>query len=347
MRNTMKYKLALIGFGLVGQGICEILVKKQDYLKDKYDFEWEVTGISDINIGSMLNTKGLDLKKLLTLVKETGTINEYPDGIKGLDSLETIKKSNADIIIEVSYSDFKTGEPALTYCKTALQLNKHVVTANKGPAALAYGKLKKLADEHNIKFMIEGTVVSGTPVINLAKNGLAGNTITAIKGILNGSTNFILTEMEKGKNYEEAVTEAYNLGYLEEDTTADVEGYDALTKVVILAKVIMNADIKPGDVVRKGITGITPDDIEKARKEGKKWKLIGSVIKNGDSITVSVQPEELPLEHPLASIDGTTNAVTFSTDLLGDVTVIGPGAGRLQTGYSILTDILEIHRLSI
>jgi homoserine dehydrogenase len=191
--------------------------------------------------------------------------------------------------------------------------------------------------------MIEGTVMSGTPVINLARCTLAGNEITAIRGILNGTTNFILTNMEAGRSYEDVLAEAQKLGYAEADPTADVGGFDALAKVTILANVLMGENVKPDDIPCEGITQITLDDIEKAKAEGKRWKLIGEIKKEGGKVTASVAPMMIDLSHPLAGVMGAVNAVTFTTDLMGDVTVNGPGAGRTETGYSILIDLLEIH----
>jgi len=340
----MKYRIALLGFGYVGQGLTRILVNKCQLLKNNFDFECELIAISDIKKGSVYDERGLDLEKLLHLAKNEDSIRRYPGGIKGLDSIETITRSNTDVIVEVTPTDFKTGEPSITYCKTAFKEGKHVVTANKGPAALAYRELSALAKRNNVQFMIEGTVMSGTPVINLIQSNLAGNSVSMIKGILSGSTNLILTKMEEGKTYEEAVREAKNLGFLEADPTADVEGFDALEKVIILANIIMRADLKPADVSRKGITGITSNHIREAQSEGKRWKLIGCVKKENNKVAASVSPQKIPAEHPLAGIRGVTNAVTFSTDLMGDITILGPGGGQIETGYSLLSDLLAIHR---
>ncbi len=341
----MKHKLALIGFGTVGQGLCEILLSKEEFLKEAYGFEWEIVAISDMLKGSLYHPDGLEVAKVLDLAKGGKSIEAY-DGQarKGMDALQTIRESNADIVCEMTYTDIKTGQPATDHCKAAFETGKHVVTSNKGPAALFYRELYKLAEKNNRFFMIEGTVMSGTPVINLARNELAGNRITAIKGILNGTTNFILTNMEAGRPYEEVLKEAQELGYAEADPTADVEGFDALAKVTILANVLMGADLRPSDIPCKGITGISLDDIEHAKKEGKRWKLIGEIKNEEGKVSASVAPMMIDLSHPLAGVMGAVNAVTFSTDLMGDVTVTGPGAGRIETGYSILTDILEIHQ---
>ena len=205
----MKHKLALIGFGTVGQGLCEILINKKSELKENHDFDWEVVAVSDLLKGSVYCPDGLDVNQLLDLIKSDRSLEEYECISEktpfefGWDAVTTITDSNADIVCELSYTDLKTGEPALTHCKTAFENGKHVVTSNKGPAALHHNEMKKLAEKYRVQFLIEGTVMSGTPVLNLAKGPLAGCSISAVRGILNGTTNYILTEMEAGKSYED------------------------------------------------------------------------------------------------------------------------------------------------
>jgi homoserine dehydrogenase len=344
-RLAGKTKIALIGFGTVGQGLCEILISKEDYLKSKYGFEANIVAISDVMKGAVYCKDGLDIQQCLDLVESGKNLEEYTDNCeKGWDSLRTIKETNADIICELAFTDVKIGEPAITHCKAAFENGKHIVTSNKGPAALQYTELQKIAENNDVKFMIEGTVMSGTPVLNLVNGPLAGCEITVIKGILNGTTNYMLSEMEKGMTYDDVLKKAQELGYAEADPTGDVEGFDAMVKVIILSNVVMNAGISADDVDRQGITNITSEMITDAQKENSRWKLIGSIEKSGDSVIASVKPEKLPVTHPLANIMGATNALTFTTDLLGDVTIIGAGAGKIETGYSILTDIIEIHR---
>ena len=340
----MKTKIALIGFGTVGQGLCEILLSKKEYLKSKYDLEVNIVAISDVLKGAVYCNNGLDVRQCLDLTEAGHSLENYKGNCeKGWDSIRTIKETNADIICELAYTDVKSGEPAITHCKTAFENNKHIVTSNKGPAALQYSNLKSIAEKNNVKFMIEGTVMSGTPVLNLVNGPLAGCEITAIKGILNGTTNYMFSEMEAGMTYDAVLKKAQKLGYAEADPTGDVEGFDAMAKVIILSSVVMNVGIKAADVDRHGITNITPEMISNAKKENSRWKLIGSIEKVKEGIRASVIPEKLPLTHPLANIMGATNALTFTTDLLGDVTIIGAGAGRIETGYSILTDIIELN----
>jgi homoserine dehydrogenase len=337
----MKHKLALIGFGTVGQGFCEILLNKKAYLKKKYDFEYDVVAVADFAYGNVFNPGGLDIKRM---IGEAKMKKKFSKDLTTRDNLTLIRECNADIICELTYTDLKSGKPAVDHCREAIKSGKHVVTSNKGPAALYYPQMKKLADDHKVKFMIEGTVVAGTPIINLTSGPLAGCEISCIRGILNGTTNFILTEMEKGQDYAQVLKKAQELGYAEADPTGDVEGYDARAKVTILANVVMGASLKIDEVACKGITKITTSDIDKARKQNARWKLIGSVERKDGKVTGAVAPEMVPLSHPLAGVMGPTNALTFATDLLGDVTIVGPGAGRIQTGFAILTDVLEIHK---
>lgn len=340
----MELKLAFIGLGVVGQGLAEILVNKGRELAQSQGVAFRAVAISDIVKGSVYDPKGLDLGKALEMVRASGNLEGYPAPEKGWDAVRTIRESNADVVIEVTVTDIQTGEPAMTHFKTAFESGKHLATTNKGPTALALVELRRLAAAKGLQFRYEGTVMAGTPVLNLAERFLAGNRIDRIRGIFNGTTNFILTEMETGMTYADALKKAQELGYAEAVPDADVEGWDALAKVVILANALMGASLGVKDVARTGITEIKPEDIEQASSEGKRWKLIGEVRRDGSKVTGKVSPEKVALTDPLASVGGATNAVTFTTDLTKEVTVVGPGAGRIETGFALLSDLIEIHR---
>jgi homoserine dehydrogenase len=341
----MHFKLAFIGYGVVGQGLTEILLEKKEMLEEKFDFHWTIVAISDIVKGSVYGENGLDMKKIHELVKTGKKLDEYPSGIKGMDSIETIKKSNANTIIEVTFTDVKTGEPALTHIKTAINEGKNVVSTNKGPVVKQAVDLLKLAESKKVHYGFEGVVLAGTPALNLAEYTLAGNNVNGFKGILNGTTNYILTRMEEGMDYNDALNKAQEFGYAEADPTGDVEGLDSLGKVVILTNVVLGKSISWTDVERKGITEITAEDVEKAKSEGKRWKLIGSAeVQSNGSVKAKVWPEKLSLDDPLAGVGEATNALTFFTDELGPVTIVGPGAGRRETGFSLLIDLLNINR---
>ncbi|MCJ7643156.1 MAG: homoserine dehydrogenase, partial [Candidatus Aminicenantes bacterium] len=218
-------------------------------------------------------------------------------------------------------------------------------TSNKGPAALHYRDLADMARQNGLQFRIEGTVMSGTPVFHLCESGLAGNDIREVKGILNGTTNFILSKMEQdGMEYADALALAQKLGYAEADPTADVEGFDALAKIVILSNVLLGGDVQTSEVQRTGISGISKADVEAAKAAGLRYKLIARTVKRDGKIEASVSPQKLPLSDPLAGVMGAHNALTFDTDLMGKITIQGAGAGKIETGYSILSDMLAIHR---
>ncbi|MED1468476.1 homoserine dehydrogenase [Bacillus salipaludis] len=344
----MAHKLAFIGFGVVGQGLAEILLDKKEELEQKEGFEATVVAISDFIKGSIYHPNGLDLDLVLKTLRETGSLENYPQTpglLTGWDSFQTITGTNADTIIEVSYTDVKTGQPAIDHCKAAFESGKNVVMTNKGPVALAYKELSEIAEKHGVHWGFEGTVMSGTPSLRMPIETLAGNEIKEIRGILNGTTNYILTKMEQeGVSYESALKEAQELGYAEADPTSDVEGYDARYKVVILANYIMGIPLKVEDVSCKGITEISLKDIEEAKAEGKRWKLLGKVKKENGEVTASVAPEKVEITDSLTSIGGAVNAITYECDLLGPVTLSGAGAGKTETGFSLLIDLIHINR---
>lgn len=345
----MEYRIGLVGCGTVGQGFLEILDKKREFLRDAYGFEARVVAISDKIRGSLLVPEGIDIPAVLGVLGRGGNLADYPKAAPGqaepLDPLDMIEKTDAGIIAELTYTNIQTAEPATSYIRKALRTGKHVVTSNKGPAALYYRELQDLARKNGLQFRIEGTVMSGTPVFHLAESGLAGNNILEAQGILNGTTNFILSKMEtEGMDYAPALKLAQELGYAEADPTADVEGFDALAKIVILSNVLMGGSLKTSDVPRKGISSISKADVAAAKKEGYRYKLIAHAKKEAGGVVASVSPQKLPLSDPLAGVMGAHNALSLQTDLMGKVTIQGAGAGKTETGFAILSDMLAIHR---
>ncbi|MFZ6028953.1 MAG: homoserine dehydrogenase [Chloroflexota bacterium] len=337
-------RLALIGFGNVGQGFAQILHDQGAELARRFDLDAKVVAVCDLLKGSLYDPAGLIPAELLATVEVGKGLETIHAPVRGWDAAQTIAESGADVLVELSYTDLKTGEPAATHIREALKRGMHAITTNKGPVALHYATLSALARQNNARLGIEGTVMSGTPALHLGADLLAGAGVTRIQGIVNGTTNYILTEMDNGGSYTQALAEAQARGYAEADPTGDVEGFDAAGKVVILANVLMGAAITMADVDRQGITALTVADVNAARAAGERWKLIACVEKTADGVLASVRPTRIPCEHPLASVSGPTNAVTYSTRLLGDVTLIGPGAGRLATGYAILCDLLAMIR---
>jgi homoserine dehydrogenase len=337
--------LAFIGFGNVAQGLTQILSEQADYFAMRYGARFHITAIADPVKGNAFDPNGLSPASLLNAVKQPAGLNNLPGIHPDWDAMEMIQNSPTDVIIEMSYTNLQTGEPSTTYIAEALRRKKHVITTNKGPIALHFDELATIAHRHGVQIGIEGTVMSGTPAIRVGRQLLSASSIHRIQGILNGTTNYILTRMEAGSTYAEALAEAQAEGYAEADPTGDVEGFDAAAKAAILSRLVMGVSVPYESVDRKGITGITREDIISAREEGKRWKLIGTLEKDGNAVHARVQPECLPENHPLASVSGATNALVYSTRYLGDVTLIGPGAGRLQTGYAIIQDLFCIYQI--
>ena len=338
------YRLALIGFGNVGQGFAQILRDGGKALEREHGLSLRIVAVSDLLKGSVYDANGLDPAALLDAVAASGNLDGVTAQVRGWDALETIEKSQAEVVVELSYTDLQTGEPAITHLRRAIELGKHVVTTNKGPIALRYPELKALADQHGVEIGVEGTVMSGTPALRLGRELLAAAGIECIQGILNGTTNYILSQMDAGADYSRALAEAQAKGYAEADPAGDVEGFDGAGKVVILSNLLMGAPVTMADVDRVGITALTAEDVAMAQAAGERWKLIARVERVDGTIRASVRPQRLPVTHPLASVGGAPNAITFSTRLLGDVTLIGAGAGRLETGYALIEDLLAIHR---
>ena len=335
-------RLLFVGFGTVAQGLSELLIDKKDELRDRYGVDWKVTGITDMLKGSAQNPNGLDLEKIMQMAADGVSLSEYPDGGCDCDALTMINRCEADVMLEATYTDIKTGQPATDHCRAALKRGMSVTTTNKGPLALFSNELIALAKQNNAQFLYEGTVMAGTPLLNLIRETLAGSAISEMQGILNGTTNYILTQMEEGMDYEAALKQAQELGYAEAVPDADVLGWDALAKVTILANTVFGASLHPDDTPCEGITKITPEQIKAAGDDGKRYKLIGRVWRDGDAVKASVAPQLVAMSHPLAGVGGATNAMTITTDALGDVTVVGPGAGRVETGFSLLNDIIAM-----
>jgi homoserine dehydrogenase len=341
----MALKLAFIGFGVVGQGVVEILRDRRDMLANTYGADFIITAVSDLQKGSVADPDGLDPAALLDAVSKRGTIQKLPARYHGWDALETIHRADADVVVEVSWTDVKTGRPALDHFRACFDTGKHLVTTNKGPMVVAPREMVESARRAAVQFRFEGTVMAGTPVISTALRGLAGCNITAFSGILNGTTNFILTEMEKGMTYEAALARAQELGYAEADPSGDVLGFDAAGKVVILANTVLGAPLTLPEVqLTTGITKVTLEDVQAAAAAGERWKLVAAARREGDRVRAEVLPKRLPLADPLAGVMGPTNAITFQTDLVGPVTIVGAGAGRYATAEAVISDLLDVHR---
>jgi homoserine dehydrogenase len=319
-------KVALVGMGSVGRGVLEMIASK--------DLGIIVTGIADSKSG-VIDPHGVDPALILDTKRETGLC-----GNKKISAFDVIRNADYDALVEVTPTNATTGEPGLGYIRKALKRKKHVVTSNKGPIALAFKELKKLAAKNGVELRHEATVGGAIPIFHTLERGLAGNEILAIFGVLNGTCNYILTRMsDEGLTYEQALLEAREMGYAEADPTYDVQGIDAAIKLVILANTIWGNGVSLKDVNRTGIDLLTPDALRLAEEEDCTIRLIAEAIPKKGLLRVS--PRIIEKNHPLV-VDGTLNAITLETDMAKEITLIGKGAGSIETASAIIGDLLLI-----
>ncbi|PJF36245.1 MAG: homoserine dehydrogenase [Candidatus Thermofonsia Clade 1 bacterium] len=337
--------IALIGLGAVGRAFIALLQARRAYLAAQYNLDVKLVGVATARRGTLFCPEGLDLAALSAVA--SAELSAYPDQarlLRTLEPLSLLTRPSVDVVIELTPTVYaRDAEPAMSHIRAALAAGKHVITANKGPIALAYPELRAQAAHRGVFLGFEGTVMGGTPALRMARQGLAGCQISAVRGILNGTTNFILSEMESGKSYAEALSEAQARGYAEADPSNDVEGIDAAGKLIILAHVIFGKALRLDEIGREGITRLSQADIQAAQASGERWKLIAqAAIQPDGQVSASVKPMRLPLSDPLAQVGGGMNAITYQTDLIGAVTLIGAGAGGTATAYALLSDLIEL-----
>lgn len=340
----MHFDLALLGFGNVARALAQLLMRKEATLREEYDLTFRVTGIATRSRGMAINPAGLDLSDALRLVGLGEPLDRLHRGEPVADTLAFLRQCPADLVMEATWLDPQTGQPATDYVRAALEAGRHVVTANKGPIAFAYRELRALAARQDVGLFFESTVMDGAPVLGIAREGLVGSTVQSVRGVLNSTTNYILTALEQGVSFEDAVAETQRMGIAEADPTNDLEGWDAAVKLVVLANVLMGADLRPSDVDRTGITGITPEEAQAALADQHRIKLLCEAVREGDSVRASVWPTRLPLSDPLAQVDKTSSAVTIATDTLHGLTIVEGDTDPTTTAFGMLADMINLAR---
>ena len=338
-----EFKLALLGFGNVGQGLAELLLEKDQYLKKNLGISFRVVGIASGNHGAAVNPKGFSLEDVLTAYRRGDSLDDL--SIQPLlDSQEFIRVCGADILFETTPVNYLTGQPALDYLKLALETGMHAITANKGPVVHGYGELTRLAQRRDLRFLFESAVMDGAPVFSIARSGLPGAIVTGFSGILNSTTNFVLTRMEEGESQEEAIAYAQSIGITETDPSGDIDGWDAAVKVACLATVLMDIPLTPDQVDRTGIRGLTADLIQDAKENGQRWKLVcyarrDENQKNG--IVAYVQPQKIKPDSLLYNVMGTSAILEIESDVLGKISLIEENPSPRTTAYGLLADFLN------
>ena len=328
-------RIILCGFGVVGQNFAKLLLSRSEDLYALHGLKPRIVGVFDSK-GAAASSAGLDLNRLLKVKKRDGGIRRYHNKEKDANGADMISGMEAEVLIETTPSNYKDAEPGMSHIVNAMKNGLHVITVNKGPLALAFPSLMELATYNQVLLRFSGTVGGGTPILDYAKNSLRGERIVSFQGILNGTTNYILTNMANGMNFKAALTDAKKKGYVETNASLDIDGFDAAAKLVILANWIMDMKVTIKDIERKGISKVTPSDIKKAAARKCAVKLIASCNRE-----LVVAPKEIPLDDPLC-VNGTLNAITFNSEHSGQQTIIGRGAGGMETASSILRDLLDI-----
>jgi homoserine dehydrogenase len=344
----MHHNLALIGFGNVARALARLLLRKQDLLKSEYDTTFSFTGVSTGRHGCAVDPNGLAIEEALSLVERGESIVPLST-FQVNTSLEVIQNSQAQVMFENSPVNTQTGQPALDHIRTALELGMHVITANKGPVVHGYRELNALAKSKGKTFGFESTVLGGSPVFSVFREAFPLAELSAFKGILNATTNIVLSRMENGESYEDAVKYCQSVGVAETDPSNDVDGWDAAIKVAALVTVLMDTPFTPQQVNPIGIRGITRDMIEKASAEGKRYKLVCSVEKAGDQIHARVGPELVDASSPLYNIMNSSTGVAFRTDVLPDYSITvsereGMSGGPIETAYGLFADFARVAR---
>jgi len=334
------YKLVLIGFGNAGQALARLLLEKRSELKDRHAIRFMVTAVATGTHGRALNANGLDLERALEIIQSGGSLDKLSPSPAPADNLELIRSSEGDVLFENTPVSYKDGQPAISHIETALENGMHAVTANKGTVVHGYHRLQAIAAKHGLKFFFESTVMDGVPIFSAFRQLPAVN-LGAIRGVLNSTTNLILSRMEAGDRFDEAVRHSQQIGIAETDPSGDIDGWDAAVKLSAMITVLMDSPYTPDLVDRTGIRSITPRVIAEAKAEDKRYKLVAHAWKEGEQIKAEVSPELVGPDSVLYYISGTTTMVQFESDVLGELSFIEKDLGTRTTAYGLLADFIN------
>jgi len=336
-------KILLLGCGNVGRGLIRTLAIERDRYPGLASLDIQIVGITTGTRGSVACESGVDLVRALSELEGAGRFSVQNPDTAALDSLRAAQELDYDTLVELTPLSIEhRGEPAISHIRAALERSRHVVTANKGPFAYAYRDLMNLAASRGVLLLHESTVMDGAPVLNLVRHTLRGCRIEALEGILNSTTNYVLSRMEEGLGLQEAVELAQLQGFAEADPTLDLQGWDATAKTCVLANAFMGADIDPSQVERRGIEDVTLADLQEVGVRGDKLKLICRAWRQDGGVAAKVGVETVPVGHPLWSISGTGNALRISTDLMAPIVVVQDNPSVKDTVYGVLGDLITV-----
>jgi homoserine dehydrogenase len=340
--------LVLIGFGNVARRFVRLLGETADRL----DFTWQVAAIATRHHGTVIDPAGVDTRRALLAVEQHQSLDRLDPSRherSGIDVVRQVADALADeaadgrlVLVETTVLDIDRGEPAVSHVRAALEGQAHVITANKGPAAFAYHELDALAESVDRRFFFEGAVMDGVPIFNLARETLPAVTIDGFRGVINTTSNFILSELERGVEFDDALADMQARGIAEADPSLDIDGWDAAAKTAALVNVLMGGVITPHHVQRSGIRDLTSHDVRDAIARNKRIRLVASASRHGGKVKARVEPELLDHLDPLAGMVDLNNALYLSTDLLGEIGIVQRSGNLTQTAYALLSDLSRI-----
>jgi homoserine dehydrogenase len=342
-QEVRQINLALLGFGHVGRAFARLLLSRRSWLLREFGLEWKITGIATLNHGMAIDPDGLPVQKIVHSWKRNSNLDRHHNGPACSSATDFIRQCGSDVLFETSVLHL-SGEPAASYIREALGAGLHVVTTNKGPVATHFRSLTRLARLRGVRFLYEGTVMDGAPVFNLVRHTLPSTHIRSIRGILNSTTNYILTQMEQGAPFDAALRYTQDQGIAEADPSLDLDGWDAATKLSILVQAMMGASLRPDDIQRKGVSEETGRLVRAAVRRDRRIRLVVKAYRQGRRVVGKVEPEELEMFDPLAAIRGLSNILILNTDTMRELAIVENNPSVEQTAFALFTDLVTLLR---
>lgn len=338
------FKLALLGFGNVGQALARLLQKKEALLLKEHGVSFSITGVFTSRHGAAIDVKGIDIQRALQLFSSGDRLDSLTSRPPTTDPFKFIQNCAADVLFENTPVNYADGQPAVSYLRAALQAGMHAISANKGPVVHAYHGLTTLARQNGRKYYFESAVMDGAPIFSLFRESLPVADLQGFTGILNSTTNLMLTRMEAGESFDQALGYAQSIGLAETDPSGDIDGWDASVKVAALVTVLMGIPLKPNEVKHTGIRHITTREVDQARRRGKRWKLVCTARREGNVVRATVAPELVGTDSPLYGVSGSSSIVTFEMDVLPQLSIVEGNPGPETTAYGLLADFINATR---
>jgi homoserine dehydrogenase len=341
--TLLQTNIALVGFGHVGRAFTRLLAQKRAWLLREFGLEWKVTGIATRRHGMAIDPNGLPVQKILRAGRREFDLDRYHNGPVCRSVTDFIRQCGADVLFETTAFALD-GEPAATYMREALGAGLHVVTTNKAPVATHFRSLTRLATKRGVRFLYEGTVMDGAPIFNLVRQTLPSTRIRSLHGILNSTTNYVLTQLEQGASFEPALRYVQKQGIAEADPNFDLDGWDSAAKLSILIQALMGGNVRPEDIQREGISESTGRLVRAAVRRDRRVRLVARAYRNGKEIIGKVEPVELEIFDPMASIRGLSNILVLNTDTMRELAVVENNPSVDQTAFAMFSDLITLLR---